>query len=104
MDKQLIVLENKLEELNVSSDDEEEAAERNEGRAEALLQLEEERKVVNASRKLLEELLSKLQEEDVAKAVGNRSGSTMVTFGTQNSGFQAGTIGGGVSGISFGRK
>ena len=96
-------MENKLEELNLSSNDEE-AATPEEGKAEALLQLEEERKAVNVSRKLLEELLSKSQEEAVAKAAGNQSGLTKVTFGNQNSGFQAGTINGGVSGINFGGK
>jgi hypothetical protein len=54
------------------------------------------------SRKLLDELLSKSQEEAVAKlATRNQTNSTTVTFGDQNSGFQAGVIHGGVSGISF---
>jgi hypothetical protein len=69
-----------------------------------LRQLEEELKAVKASQKLLNELLSKSQEEAVAKAAGNQSRSTTVTFGAQNSGFQAGTINGGVSGINFGGK
>jgi hypothetical protein len=69
-----------------------------------LRQLEEGRKAVNASRKLLEELLSKSQEEAVAKAARNQSHSTTVTFGNQNSGLQVGTINGGVSGIKFGGK
>jgi hypothetical protein len=97
------VLENKLEELNLSSDDDEGGGSR-EGKTEALRQLEEEFKGVKASQKLLNELLSKSQEEAVAKAAGNQSGSTTVTFGAQNSGFQAGNINGGVSGITFGRK
>jgi len=102
-DKQLIILENKVEELNLSSDDEEAAG--TEGKAEALRQLEEERKALNASRKLLDELLSKSQEEAVAKAAArSQSSSTTVTFGNQNSGFQAGIIDGAVSGISFGGK
>ena len=97
------MLENKLEELNLSSDDNE-AAESREGKTEAMRQLEEELKGVKASQKLLNELLSKSQEEAVAKAAGNQSGSTTVTFGAQNSGFQAGNINGGVNGITFGRK
>jgi hypothetical protein len=102
-DKQLIILENKVEELNLSGDDEEAAG--TEGKAEALRQLEEERKALNASRKLLDELLSKSQEEAVAKAAArSQSSSTTVTFGNQNSGFQAGIINGAVSGISFGGK
>ena len=75
-----------------------------EGKTEALRQLEEEFKGVKASQKLLHELLSKSQDDAVAKAAGNQSGSTTVTFGAQNSGFQAGNINGGVSGISFGGK
>jgi type I site-specific restriction endonuclease len=102
-DKQLVVLENKLEELNLSIDDDEAAGSRD-GRTETLRQLEEELEAVKASQKLLNELLSKSQEEAVAKAAGNLSPSTTVTFGDQNSGFQAGTINGGVSGISFGGK
>ena len=86
------------------SDDDEEAAAPAEGKAEALRQLEEERKALDVSRKLLDELLSKSQEEAVAKAVGNQSHSTTVTFGSHNSGFQARTITGGVSGITFGGK
>ena len=86
------------------SDDDEEAAAPAEGKAEALRQLEEERKALDASRRLLDELLSKSQEEAVAKAAANEGPSTTVTFGHHNSGFQAGTITGGVSGITFGRK
>jgi hypothetical protein len=97
------VLENKLEELNLSSDNDD-AAGSSEGKTEALRQLEEELKGVKASQKLLNELLSKLQEEIIAKAAGNQSGSITVTFGAQNSGFQAGNINGGVSGINFGGK
>jgi hypothetical protein len=97
------VLENKVEEMNLSDDDEE-VATLAEGKSEAFRQLEEELKGVKASQELLRELLSKSQEEAVAKAAGSQSGSTTVTFGAQNSGFQAGTINGGVSGISFGGK
>jgi hypothetical protein len=99
-DKQLVVLENKLGELNLSSDDEDAATE---GKTEALRQLQGEREALDASKKLLDELLAKAQEEAVAKVVGNQAGST-VTFGDHNSGFQAGNISGGVSGLSFGGK
>ncbi|KAL6154528.1 hypothetical protein ACJQWK_01932 [Exserohilum turcicum] len=102
-DKQLIVVDNKLEEMNVSSDEEEVAGEK-EDKAGALRQLEEERKALDASRKLLDELLSKAQEEAVAKAAGPQSHSPSISFGNQNSGFQAGMINGSVSGISFGGK
>jgi hypothetical protein len=97
------VLENKVNEMSLS-DDEEEVATPAEGKIEAMRQLEEEVKGLKASQKLLQELLSKSQDEAVARAAGNQSSSTTVTFGAQNSGFQAGNINGGVSGINFGGK
>ncbi|KAL8629775.1 hypothetical protein Q9189_004509 [Teloschistes chrysophthalmus] len=112
-DKQLIVLENNLEELSLSNSDEdpeEAAAESTQSNTEALQQqLEEERKALNASRKVLEELLSKSTEEAIAKAAAAKnpshySATTTTTFGNQNSGFQAGSIHGLVSGLSFGGK
>lgn len=102
-DKQLAVLENKLGELNISSDDEEAAGFR-ESKSEASRQVEEGLKAVKASQKLLDELLSKSQKEAVAKAAGNQSHSITVTFGNQISGFQARTIGGGFSEVNCGGK
>ncbi|KAH9208736.1 hypothetical protein DL95DRAFT_311312 [Leptodontidium sp. 2 PMI_412] len=102
-DKQLIVLESKVEEMNLSDDDEE-VVKPAEGKTEALRQLEEEVNGVKASQKLLNELLPKSQEEAVVKAAGSQSGSITVTFGDNSSGFNAGIINGGVSGISFGGK
>lgn len=103
-DKQLVVLENRLEELNLSDDDQEEAGS-TESKDEALRQLEEERRALNASRKLLDELLSKSQEDAIRKAsADNQSRLTTVTFGNQNSGFQSGVINGSVSGLTFGGK
>ena len=89
--------------MNLSDDKEEEATPA-EGKTEVMRQLEEEFKGLKASQKLLQELLSKSQDDAVARAVGNKSSSTTVTFGAQNSGFQAGNINGGVSGITFGGK
>ncbi|KAG4426906.1 hypothetical protein IFR05_017611, partial [Cadophora sp. M221] len=74
VDKQLIVLEDKLENLNLSSD--EEVAE-GEGKVEALEQLKEQLGGLRASQKLLNELMAK--------------------FVVRNSGFQAETINGGVN-------
>lgn len=80
--------------MNLRSD-EEEAVRSTEGKAEALRQLEEERKALQASRTLLGELLSKSQEEAVAKAATRNQGhSTTISFGSQNRGFQAGIING----------
>jgi hypothetical protein len=59
-DKQLVVLEIRMEELDLSSDDDDDdKAATREGKAEALQQLEEERKALEASRTLLDELLLK---------------------------------------------
>jgi hypothetical protein len=101
--KQLVVLESKLEELKLSSDDEEEVSPK-EGKAEILQQLGEERKALEASRTLLDELLSKAQEDAVARAAakGLDSPTTITaTFGNQNSGIQAGVINHGVHGAVF---
>jgi hypothetical protein len=80
-DNQLVVLESKLEDMNLSSDDDEAAGSR-EGKTETLRQLEEELKAVKVSQKLLNELLSRSQEEAVAKVAGNPTPSTTVTFGS----------------------
>jgi hypothetical protein len=99
----LVVVETKLEELNLSSDDDDVAGFR-QGKDEVLRQLEEEVKGVKASQNLLNELLSKSQEEAIAKAAGNQTSSITVSFGAQNSGFQIGNINGGVSEMNFGGK
>ncbi|MCJ1251978.1 hypothetical protein MMC30_009216 [Trapelia coarctata] len=101
-DEQLMALENRVEEFKLASDNESvDPSARS--HAEALRQLEEERNALNASRKLLDELLSKSQEGAVKKASAeNQAGSTTVTFGNQNTGFQSGIINGSFSGISFG--
>lgn len=104
-DRQMIILANKVEELGL--DDEEHDEEGNssptDDRADALRQLEEERKALNTAQKLLEELLAKSHEQAIGKAALIQSGSSTVNFGDNNSGFQAGSIAGGVSGISFGK-
>ncbi len=64
------MLENKLEELNLSSDDDD-ATRSSQGKAEVLRKFEEELKEVKALQKLLNKLLSKSQEEAIAKAAGN---------------------------------
>jgi hypothetical protein len=98
------VLEDKVKELGLSDDDDDDDAAPAEGKAEALRQLEEERKALDISRKLLTELQAKAQEDAVAKAAGNRNNFTTVTFGDNNLGFQAGTIHGGVNGLNFGKN
>ena len=96
--KQLVVLESKLEELNLSSDDDEEAGSK-EGKAEVLRQLEEERKALEVSRTLLDELLLKAQEEAVSKAAAKAPDSptnVRASFGNNIRDFQAGLVNGGV--------
>jgi hypothetical protein len=99
-DRQLVVVEKKLEDLSLSSDDDDKARS-SQGKDEVLRQLEEESKGAKASQKLLTKLLSKSQEEAIAKAAGVKTGSFTVSFGAQNSGYQIGNINGGVSGMNF---
>ena len=71
----------------------------------AVKQIEEERAALGCSRKLLEGLLSKIRDNDIARTASERQKRlTDVTFGNSNSGFQAGIINGPISGISFGGK
>lgn len=103
-DNQLVVLQNRLEELELSSDEEEEIMSAR-GKDEALQRMKNERDALDTSRKLLQELLVKSQEESVAKAaLGSQDTSTKISFGEKNSGFQAGIIHGAVSGLTFGGK
>jgi hypothetical protein len=85
-------LGNKIKELD-SDDDEEEA------KAETLQTFEEQQKAMEESHRILNELLSKAQEEVVAKAALQTQGSsttvTRVTFGDHNLGQQVGVINGG---------
>lgn len=104
-DRRLAVLEGRLEELDLSSDDDDsDDSDEADDKTEVLRQLEAELNAVKVSHKLLQALLVKTREEAVAKATMNQSGATTVTFGTNNSGLQAGVIHGGVNGVTFGRK
>ncbi|KAK6063283.1 hypothetical protein SCUP515_12531 [Seiridium cupressi] len=85
-DQKVVVLQNKLKDLELSSD-EEEGEMSLQGKAKVMQRLKDERDALNASLKLLQELLAKSQEESVAKAA---------------LGFQAGIINGSVSGQTFG--
>ncbi|KAG4427664.1 hypothetical protein IFR05_016852 [Cadophora sp. M221] len=100
VDKQLIVLEDKLEDLNLSSD--EEVAE-GEGKVEALEQLKEQLGGLRASQKLLNKLMAKFVVRNSGFQAETINGGVNV-WGDGNSGFQAGTINGGVSDLTFGGK
>jgi hypothetical protein len=103
-DKQLAVLEHRMGEMNLSSDDEETAGSEGD-KAKAMRQLEQEREAVSVSRRLLDELLSKAQEDAVARAAAKNQGSlNTVTFGHQKSGMQVHTFNGGVHGASLSGK
>jgi hypothetical protein len=102
--KQLAVLEHRMNEMNLSSDNEATAGSE-ENKTESSRQLEQEREAVNASRRLLDELLAKAQEEAVARAATkSQSSSSTVRFGDHNSGMKVHTLNGGVHGASFGGK
>jgi Asp/Glu/hydantoin racemase len=103
-DRQIIVLEDRVNELELSSD-EEEGRTFSQERSEAQQRLENERDALDASKKLLQELLTKAREEAVQQAaLGGRAGSTTITFGNQNSGFQAGIVNGNVNSQTSGAK
>jgi hypothetical protein len=76
----------RLEELKIADEDQIKA-DSTENVAEALKQIVEELKALSASRNLLGEMLSKTQEDTIAKAAAERqTGLTTLTFGMHNSG------------------
>jgi hypothetical protein len=99
--RQLIVLENNLGELSLSDDDEDTESEEN--KAAVQKQLEEGKKALDSSLKLLTELLSKAQEDAVAKAAGGDQSHHTTIFGDNNSGSQVGVVYGSVTN-TFGGK
>lgn len=94
-------MENRIKELNISKTEDDDDLTTD---TDALRQIEEEHRALRASRKLLDELLDRAQENTLAKAAATQDHSTQVTFGNQNSGFQAGVFSGSISGITFGGK
>jgi hypothetical protein len=106
-DRRLGTVETRLQELNLSSDDDDEDGENSDqpnDKANVLRQLQAELNAVKASQALLSELLAKTREEAVANAAMNREGPITVTYGTNNSGFQAGVFHGQGSTINLGRN
>jgi hypothetical protein len=103
-DEQLAEVRKRLDDLNVVGDIQKEV-ESMDSKGDTQMQIEEEHKALNTSRKLLDELLLKAREDAVEEAaIKNHNGSTQVTFGSQNSGFQIGISYGSISGITFGTK
>ncbi|PGH12592.1 hypothetical protein AJ80_06650 [Polytolypa hystricis UAMH7299] len=102
-DERLAEAETRLEELHIDDDTIQEDAEGTGSRADVLGQIEEERTALSASRKLLDELLAKVQEDVVVKAAKeNQTRSIHVSFSGQNSGLQIGTSNAPINGIRFG--
>jgi hypothetical protein len=67
--------------------------------------IEDEVAMLRFSQETMRELISSMQAELAERAAGGVSdSSTSVSFGDNNSGFQAGTISGSVSGLSFGKR
>ena len=98
----MVVLQDRLEELEVSSD-EEEGSISPQDKAEVKQRLKDEHDALDISQKLLRELLAKSQEEAIEKAaLGSQKSPTTIRFGKQNKGFQTGIIHGNVSGQTFG--
>jgi len=103
-DAQLAEVESTLGEVRLT-DSTREQGQNEEDITNAVKQIEDERAALGYSRKLLEELLSKAREDVIVRAASeSQKRSTNVTFGNNNSGFQAGIINGPISGISFGGK
>ncbi|KAF7156688.1 hypothetical protein CNMCM5623_000361 [Aspergillus felis] len=71
--------------------------------ADMLRQIDEEHKALYIWRRLLNELLMKVQESTIGNVMArNENNSTRVTFGNQNSGLQIGVSNSPITGISFG--
>lgn len=68
-----------------------------------LRQIDEEHKALYISRRLLNELLIRVQESTIVNVMArNEKNSMRVTFGNENSGLQIGVSNGPITGISFG--
>lgn len=98
---QLIRLQGKIEEINESSDEEDAGEPLGPRKDKLLQQLEEERRALSVSQKLLDDLLLKAHEDAVAWAAAKNQGITStvytVTFGDNNSGMQSGVVNGTVT-------
>jgi hypothetical protein len=70
-----------------------------------LRQIDEECKGLYISRRLLDELMMRVQENTIVNiAARNENKSMRVTFGRQNSGLQIGVSNSPITGISFGSR
>lgn len=109
--RDLTMVQRDMGDLQGSSEDDDEDEDDSQGggrlsgsdRATELQQLERQCEALDISRKLLDELWNRIQEECLVKiAAGAKTTSGPVTFGSHNSGLQTYTINGGVSHLTFG--
>jgi hypothetical protein len=103
VDTQVVLAEQSLTQIRLTEEDQtsQEVEEDIEG---ATWAIEEELAMLRSSQETMRELISSMQAELAERAAGGVSASsTSVSFGNNNSGFQAGTISGSVSGLSFGK-
>ncbi|KAK1763951.1 hypothetical protein QBC33DRAFT_548404 [Phialemonium atrogriseum] len=97
-DRQLAEVKARFEELN-QGHQQEQAETKDE--ADERAQIGEEQKTLDASQKLLEELLKTIREE-MGRKEAQKAHMPTVTFGTGNSGLQIGVSNGAISGVTFG--
>jgi uncharacterized protein YjaG (DUF416 family) len=103
VDTQVVLAEQSLTQIRLTEEDQtsQEVEEDIEG---ATWAIEEELAMLRSSQETMRELISSMQAELAERAAsGVGASSTSVSFGNNNSGFQAGTISGPVSGLRFGR-
>jgi hypothetical protein len=103
VDTQVGLAEQSLTQMRLTEEDQtsQEVEEDIEG---ATWAIEDELAMLRSSRETMRELISSMQAELAERAAsGVSASSTSVSFGNNNSGFQAGTISGPVSGLRFGK-
>lgn len=99
-DRQLAEVKARFEELNLGHQQEQAETKDEAGQRG---QIEDERKTLDASQKLLQGLLETIREE-MGRKEAQKDYMPTVTFGTGNSGLQIGVSNGAISGITFGVK
>ena len=103
MDDRLAEVENSLTEMGLVDAAQYDTSEV-EDLESAVAQLQEEIAALKASRALLPELLSRIRSGKIEKIPGEgQDVSTIVSFGSQNTGFQVGISHGAISGVTVGK-
>jgi len=92
-----------IAELKVALANDDDETEESGQRTLALQEVEKESDILEAYQNATKEVLSQIRSKLSSQGTGNIS-SGNISFGAHNSGFQAGNISGGVSGLNFGKK